>query len=287
MAQAQLKIFAAVVALTILAGTVVGALYVWEKIFKPQSVTKRELREVLTSSAAKSDPGREVFDEAMELTRSSNLDEAKAKLQQVIKIYRDSDKYYEARRVLGEMNLDRLFSRSPMPGKLEFTVSKGDPGLDPIASKNRTTVPFVRRINNLASSVIHPGDRLILYPLDFEIQVRPNAKLLTLFQRGEFFKDYPIQEIKLPAGSKLPPTSLISSKQAYLAEKSVRDSDPRYPMARKSLQTTSTPSRPGIIFCAQPKKKGDESPNGIYLDESDLEELCTIIRLKTPVKFLK
>ena len=287
MAQAQLKIFAAVVALTILSATVVGAFYVWEKIFKPQSDTKRELREVLTSSAAKSDPGKQVFEEAMELTRTSKLDAAKTKLQQVIKVYRDSDKYYEARRVLGEMNLDRLFSRSPMPGKLEFTVSKGDLGLDPIASKNRTTVPFVRRINNMASSVIHPGDRLILYPLDFEIQVRPNTKLLTLYQHGEFFKDYPIQEIKLAPGSKLPSASQIASKQAYVAEKSVRDSDPRYTMARKWLQTTSTPSRPGIIFCSQPKKKGDDGPNGIYLDESDLEELCTIIRIKTPVKFLK
>ncbi len=287
MAQAQLKIFAAVVALTILAGTVVGAFFVWEKIFKPQAQTKRELREVLTSTTGKSDPGKAVFDEAMDLTRSNNLEGAKEKLLQVIKIYRDSEKFFDARRVLGEMNVDRLFSRSPMPGKLEFTVSKGDVGLDPIANKNRTTIPFVRRINNLSTSVIHPGDRLILYPLDFEIQVRPNKHLLTLYYRGEFFKDYPILEIKLAPGAKLPATSVIASKQAFIGDKSVRDSDARYPMARKWLQTTSVPGRPGVIFCPPPKKKGDDSPNGIYLGESELEELCTIIRLKTPVKFLK
>jgi hypothetical protein len=287
MAQAQLKIFAAVVAITILAGTVVGALFVWEKIFKPQEESKRELRDALTNTSGKSDPGKAVFEEAMDLTRSNNLEGAKEKLLQVIKIYRDSEKFFDARRVLGDMNLDRLFSRSPMPGKLEFTVSKGDVGLDPIANKNRTTIPFVRRINNLSSSVIHPGDRLILYPLDFDIQVRPNKSLITLYQRGEFFKDYRILEIKLAPGSKLPGASVIATKQAFIGEKAVRDSDQRYPMARKWLQTTSVPGRPGIIFCSQPKKKGDDSPNGIYLEESDLEELCTIIRLKTPVKFLK
>jgi hypothetical protein len=287
MAQAQIKIFAAVVALTILAATVVGAVYAWEKIFKPQADSKRELRDVLTSTAGRSDPGKAVFDDAMEAIRSSNLDQGKEKLQQLIKIYRDSDKYFDARRVLGEMNLDRLFSRSPMPGKLEYTVIKGDLGLDPIVNKNRSTVSFVRRINNLSTSVIHPGDRLILYALDFEIQVRPNAKLITLLQRGEFFKDYRIQEIKLAPGSRLPSASVVASKQAFIGDKAVRDSDTRYPVARKWLQTTSVPGRPGVIFCSQPKKKGDDSPNGIYLEESELEELCTIVRLKTPIKFLK
>jgi hypothetical protein len=288
MAQAQLKIFASVVALTILGGTVVGAAWVWEKIMKPQADSKRELREVLTKTAGRSDPGAAVFEDAMDLTRANNLDGAKEKLQQLIKIYRDSEKYSDARRVLGEMNIDRLFSRSPMPGKLEYTVAKGDLGLDPIANKNRTTIPFVRRINNLASSVIHPGDRLILYPLDFEIQVRPNAKVITLYTRGEYFKDYPIKDIKIPPGGKLPSTTFIGSKQAFLPDnKPLRDSDPRYPMTHKWMQTTTTPGHPGVIFCSPPKKKGDDEPNGIYLDESDLEELCTIIRLKTPVKFLK
>ncbi len=287
MAQAQLKIFAAVVALTLLAGTVVGAFYAYEKIFKPQVESKRALRQTLSSTAGRADPGRAVFDEAMDLIRNNNLEGAQEKLLQVIKIYRDSDKYQDARRVLGEMNLDRLFSRTPMPGKLEYTVAKGDLGLDPIVRQNRTTIPFVRRINNLAASVIHPGDRLILYPLDFEIQVRPNSRLLTLYQRGEFFKDYLIPEIKLAPGAKLPAATLIAFKQASVAEKAVRDSDPRYPMARKWLQTSTSPTRPGIIFCAQPKKKGDDAPNGIYLEDSDLEELCTLIRLKTPVKFLK
>ncbi len=286
MANAQLKIFAAVVSLTILAGTVVGAYYAWEKIFKEEIESKKELRDVMTAPGPRADPGKVVFEEAMDLTRNNKLDEAKSRLQQLIKIYRDSDRWGDARRVLGEMNMDRLFSRSPMPGKLEFTVSR-EPGLDMIANKNRTTVPFIRRVNNLGSTVIHPGDHLILYPLDFEMEINPNLKRITLIQRGEFFKDYPIVEIRLAPGARMPAATYIANKQAYVGDKAVRESDARYGMARKWLQTYSTPSKPGIILCAPPKKKGDDTPNGIYLEPSDIEELCTIIRLRVPVRFAK
>ena len=287
MAQAQLKIFAAVVSLTILAGTVIGGVYAWQKIFKPEIENKRELKELLTTTAAKSDPGKAVFAKAMDLTRANQLEDAKEKLKQLIRVYRDSDMFLPARRVLGEMNMDRLFSRSPMPGKLEFTVSANDAGLDPIANKNRTTIPFLRRINNLGGNVIHPGDRLILYPLDFTLEVRLSTKTITLISQGEFFKDYKILQVNLAQGTRAPATTYISSKPAYVGEKAVRDSDPRYPMARKWLQTAASGTKPGIIFCPPPKKKGDEAPNGIYLEESDIEELCTVIRLRSPVKFLQ
>lgn len=283
---AQFKIFAAVVALTILGGIVAAAYFAWEKIFKPEYQNERALRQVMTTTGNRSDPGINVFEDAMNLTRNNDLEGAKDKLKQLIRIYRDSDRFNDARRVLGEMNMDRLFSRAPMPGKLEFTVSK-EPGLEPIANKNRTTIPFIRRINNLGSAVIHPGDRLILYPLDFEMEVRPNAKKITLIHGGEFFKDYPILDINLPPTARPPAATFIGSKSAFVGDKAVRDSDPRYSMARKWLQTTSTPAKPGIIFCAQPKKKSDDSTKGIYLDESDVEELCTIIRLRIPVKFIK
>lgn len=287
MAQAQLKIFAAVVALTILGGTVIGGMYAWQKIFKPEIENEKELKKLLTSPAAKSDPGKAVFSDAMELTRANDLEAAKDKLKQVMKVYRDSDAFDNARRVLGEMNMDRLFSRSPMPGKLEFTVSPKDAGLDPIANKSRTTIPFLMRINNLGGTVIHPGDRLILYPLDFTIEVRLNAQTLTLINQGEFFKEYRILKVNLAPGTRAPASTYISSKPAYVGEKAVRDSDSRYAMARKWLQTAASGSRPGIIFCNAPKKKGDEALNGIYLGDSDIEELCTVIRLRSPVKFIQ
>ena len=226
MAQAQLKIFAAVVSLTILAGTVIGGVYAWQKVFKPEIENKRQLKELLTTTAAKSDPGKAVFLEAMNLTRANQLDEAKEKLKHLIRVYRDSETFTPARRVLGEMNMDRLFSRSPMPGKLEFTVSAKDAGLDPIANKNRTTIPFLRRLNNLGGNVIHPGDRLILYPLDFTIEVRLSTKTITLISQGEFFKDYKILQVNLAQGTRAPASTYISSKPAYVGEKAVRDSDP-------------------------------------------------------------
>lgn len=287
MAKAQIKIFVAVVALIVLGGTVVGAYWAWEKIFKPEVEAQQDLKAVLNAKEPpKSDPGKAVFAQAMELIRVGELEAAKEKLKQIIRIYRDSERYQDSRRVLGEMNMDRLFSRTPMPGKLEFTVNR-EPGLDPIARKNRSTIPFLRRINNLGRTVIHPGDRLVIYPLDFEIEVRVNENRLTLTQRGEFFKDYKILEFNLGMGQKLPPTTFVGSKPAYLADKPVRDSDDRYAQARKWLQTTANHGRPGVVICAAPKKKDDGTPNGIYLDEADIEELSTVVRVGIPVKFIK
>ncbi|MBP7949594.1 MAG: LysM peptidoglycan-binding domain-containing protein [Verrucomicrobiales bacterium] len=286
MLRAQLKILAAILALGVLGGTVVGALYFWEKIFKPDAATSKELNAVLAAKAGKADPGRAVYAQGMELIRHNDLEAAREKLRMVTRIYPDSEFFDDSRRVLGEMNLDRLFSRAPMPGKLEYTVGPREPGLDPIAKKNRTTIPFIRRINNLSGTVIHPGDHLILFPLDFEIEVRVSRQTLTLLQKGEFFKDYSIVEFNLGT-SKLPSATYIGTKPAFIAGKAVRDFDPHYTSARKWLQTVSKPGRPGVIFCAAPKKKDDGTPNGIYLDEADIEELSTIVRLNTPVKFIQ
>lgn len=285
MFRAQLKILAAVLALCVLGGAVIGAYYVWEKVFKPEAKTQKELTAALTNGGAKSDPGKGVFQQAMDLIRQNDLEGSKEKLRMVSRIYKDSEYFDDARRVLGEMNLDRLFSRTPMPGKLEYTVGPREPGLDAIAKKNRTTIPFIRRINNLSGTVIHPGDRLVLYPLDFEIEVRVAKNLLTLTQKGEYVKDYQILEFNL-GGSRLPPATYIGSKSAYLGGKPLREYDNRYSEATKWIQTTSKPGRPGIIFCAPPKKKDDGTPNGIYLDEADIEELSTIVRVNVPVKFL-
>ena len=295
MTRVYIRILASLFALAVLAGTVLGVYYIYKETYLPEKQRDMEVRTLLTSTAPKADLGKKQFDQAMDLIRKGELDAAKRLLTEIMEVYQDSSRYQDARRVMGEMNLDRLFSRAPMPGKLEYTAVRGD-SLQLIAQRFRTTLAYIKRVNHLLGSVVHPNDRLIVYPLDLSVQVDLPNKRLTVLKEGRYFKDYDINGHHLPYPS-LPEQTSIGDKPAWINDKKIQPTDDRYASARKWLQTTGKPGRPGIVFCTPPRAElanpapttapaGDPTP-GIYLHESDIEELSTLVRAGASVQFLK
>lgn len=295
MARVYLRILAALFALGVLAATVFGAYYIYRETYLPEQARNQEVKVLLNTTAPKADPGRKQFDQAMDLIRTGEFDAARRLLVEITEVYKDSARYQDSRRVLGEMNLDRLFSRAPMPGKLEYTAVKGD-NLVEISKRFRSTISFVKRVNNLLGNIIHPDDRLILYPLDFSIEVDLSAGRLTLLKDGRYFKDYAITGRQL-AHPRLPAQTVIGDKPAWIEGKKIRITDEQYPAARKWLQTGGVKAgSQGVIFCATPKAeaaregpetgKPVEATPGIYLSEEDIEELSTLVRVGTPLQFL-
>ena len=295
MTRVYIRILASLFAFTVLAGTVLGVYYIYKETYLPEKQRDMEVRTLLTSTAPKADLGKKQFDQAMDLIRKGELDAAKRLLTEIMEVYQDSSRYQDARRVMGEMNLDRLFSRAPMPGKLEYTAVRGD-SLQLIAQRFRTTLAYIKRVNHLLGSVVHPNDRLIVYPLDLSVQVDLPNKRLTVLKEGRYFKDYDISGHHLPYPS-LPEQTSIGDKPAWINDKKIQPTDDRYASARKWLQTTGKPGRPGIVFCTPPRAElanpapttapaGDSTP-GIYLHESDIEELSTLVRAGASVQFLK
>ncbi|MES2707549.1 MAG: LysM peptidoglycan-binding domain-containing protein [Verrucomicrobiota bacterium] len=296
MARVYLRILAALFALGVLAATVFGAYYIYRETYLPERARTQEVKELLSSTAPKADPGRKQFDQAMDLIRQSEFDAARRLLVEITEVYRDSARYQDSRRVLGEMNLDRLFSRAPMPGKLEYTTVKGD-NLSEISKKFRSTIAFVKRVNNLLGNIVHPDDRLIMYPLDFSIEVDLAGNRLTLLKDGRYFKDYSITGRQL-THPKLPEQTTIGDKPAWIDGKKIKVTDEQYPAARKWLQTAGAKAGAlGVVFCATPRAetvtggaeagKPVEMTPGIYLSEDDIEELSTLVRVGTPLQFLK
>lgn len=300
MARVYIRILASLFALAVLAGTVLGAYWIYRNTWLPEKQRTAEVRTLLSTDGPKADPGKKQFDQAMDLIRQGEMKAAKLLLTEITEVYKDSSRFQDSRRILGEMNLDHLFSRAPMPGKLEYTVSRGD-SLHEIAKRFRTTLGYIRRVNNMLGSIVHPDDRLVVYPLDFTMQVDLAGKRITLLKEGRFFKEYAIAGLHLPYPS-LPEQTTIGDKPAWVDNKKIQPSDERYSGARKWLQTAGKPARPGLIFCtpprAQPVAEGAapappvptspaESANGIFLSDSDIEELSTLVRVGTPVQFLK
>ncbi len=288
MAQVHIRIVAALIALSVLALTVLGAIYMYRETIQPEKERKAEVKKILEHKGPKIDPGKKIHDQAMDLIRRREMDAARAKLTEIIEVYRDSERYAAARAVLGEMNLDRLFDRKPMPGKLEYTVTARD-SLNALAGKFRTTIAYIKRVNNLLGAVIHPGDRLVLYPLEFEVEVDLENKRLTVLKEARFFKDYTIASHHLPV-AKLSRETTLGETYGWLSDKKVRPDHANFTLAPKWLQTAGRGTRPGVILCPEPPPPAEGAapvPAGIYLSREDMEELSTLLRPGITLRFLK
>ncbi|MFN5962728.1 MAG: LysM peptidoglycan-binding domain-containing protein, partial [Verrucomicrobiota bacterium] len=190
----------------------------------------------------------------------------------------------DARKILGGIHLDQLFSRVPMPGKYEYAVgrTKGD-NLHSIASRFRSTVTFLQRVNQLPGSVIHPGDRLVVCPLDFTVEIDLRGKRLTVRRDGKFFSDYALRGMELPMAT-LPGDAVVADTSGWSGDRRIRQDAPEFSGAEKRLQIAVAEA--GSIVLRKVPDSGAAPGPSLYLAESDLGELTAIIRPGTPVRFL-
>jgi lipoprotein-anchoring transpeptidase ErfK/SrfK len=104
--------------------------------------------------------------------------------------------------LLGQVNIDLVFSPRAMPEKVDYTVAPGD-SLDRIARKFGTTVDLIRRGNGVRGSLIRAGDRLRVLQAAFAIRVDKSDNTLVLRMNDRFFKRYSVgtgQYNKTPVG---------------------------------------------------------------------------------------
>ena len=309
----RFKILVFVLALAFLAGTFLAAYWFYDTIDRPEQEAVKDLnrraREVATLPAP--DPAAASFQKAMDAVAAGEIDSAHEQFTRLLKVYPSSPKVPEVRRILGEINLDRLFSRSPMPGKRDYIVKPGD-SLARIEKGSLTTIPFLKQLNNLSSLNLQPGDRLVYQPLEFELEVDLSDSTLTVRQKAAagldptFFKSYPLTAVVLPPHSPKTFKSQIQEKVAWLDGRKLPVTDPKYSFARKRLVTASRPGRANLILRPEadrhdppsepaaplPSDKSDEATarpaappglHGLFLADSDMEELSTILRVGTPI----
>ena len=297
----RFKILVLFLAMLILGGTFAAAYWWYQNVNAPEDAVVEHIKEKShqVKQGSGPDPGLTLFAKAMELVREGQLEAAREHLTRLTKVYRDSARFSDARRILGEMNVDRLFSRNPMPGKYDYTVKAGDT-FDKLEKGSLTTFPFLLRLNNLTGTTLHPGERIVYQPLEFQIEVDVPANRLTLSQKNpvskqfEYFKDYRITSVNLPPGTGKTMESKIAKKDAFINDRPIRPTDPLYQFSKKWLQTTSKGGRLGLLFRGQSEhdaglsaqKPGEEDITfGVFLDDGDIEELNTIVRIGTPVTF--
>lgn len=226
------------------------------------------------------DPGAKVFEKASELIAVGDLTGAREKLRTVVSVYPRSKAAPEARRIVGEMNLDDLLSASRMEGKSVHIVRSGESFLG-IAAQHNTTLDCIMHLNGLLDlKGLQPGEELIVMPLELRVQIDPARKVLSLWEgSGRFVKEYPLLSMDL-SGQKGGLRTKISSKSGLVGNRRVtpgmkdyRDSAKVFALEKTSLQIRSLdPSK-------ESAEGEDLSPGaGFHLAVEDIEELALLLR---------
>jgi hypothetical protein len=281
---ARFKFLLAFIALLICGGGVAGAYFYWKKFAQPELVVNRHISGKGGGTLERPDLGKRHFDAALALLKEGELVSARDRLLYLMQYFPESATYDESRRIVGEVNLDLLLSKIPMPGKVEHKVRRGE-ALVTIASRNQTTIDYIMRANGKTSEFIFPDELLTVYPLRFRVEISLGKGTVTVFDGEALFKEYQILDRNLPADIKAPVATTVSERVAWHGDQPVNFTHPAYMSCAKWIRT----GKIGLfIRQSNPGGEGGESrPYGVMLANEDLEELFTILRVGSKVDLVK
>ncbi len=137
--------------------------------------------------------------QARELKAAGKLADARAALQPAADAPNSPDTVVD---LLGEIDTQILFTPTPAPEKVDYTIVAGD-SLGKLAKKFSTTIDLIKKSNNLTRDVIRIGDRLRIYQGHFAVEISKSTNTLRLTDAGKLFKRYRVgtgQYAKTPVG---------------------------------------------------------------------------------------
>src|ERR1700730_305940 len=251
-------------------------------VFKEDIQVRKEQRGE-TTPEPRADMTLPEFQEAAKFRQDGKIPEARAALTAFIQRYPTGQHVDEAKDLLGEINIDILLSRTPSPEKQEYIVKPGDV-LQKVARQVKSTPELIMRMNNMSGTMLHIGERLLISHPDFAIVVQRKPKLLVLLNHGGFFKQYHIQEEKLPARVPAKATTKVAEVMAWRDGKRVGFGTKEFigstrwiRLANQAYPIYSVPDP------AHPNLGQPPPPQGIGLGAADVEELSSLVNKQTPV----
>jgi hypothetical protein len=139
------------------------------------------------------------------------------------------------------------------------------------------------RMNNMSGTMLHIGEHLLISHPDFAIVIQRKPKLLVLLNHGGFFKQYHIQEEKLPARAPAKVTTKVAEVMAWRDGKRVGFGTKEFigstrwvRLANQAYTIYSVPDSAHQVVQPPP-------PQGVGLAAADAEELSSLVNNKTSV----
>ena len=305
----QLKLLLFLIVLGITAGTFALAFWAYKNILSHDSAIADEIVSLKGSKRPPPDPGAHHFNAAVDLIRANKLDVGRDGLYKLLRQFPRSPTTAEAKRIIGEMNLDALYAHEVAGGKRDYIVQPGD-NLLAIAGKHQTTLEAIARVNGLSSFNLQPGDHLFIIPMNFDLVVDQSSKHVTVMREGRFFREYTALDLKLPPTMKIPVTLEVSSKSAINPTDgkaaspvsiSFLTSEKKLILSRSGSKAVSLivsapviakaiPVAPGTVPKAIPVDSEPEETvptSGVFIAQEDLEEIYPLLRRGSTVTLVE
>ena len=280
-------------------GIIGGAVYIARIVFRPEGLAK--YRSIPWVDYVH--PNIKKLKQAQTLVGEGNLNEARAILVEALITAPKSPVTRELRDLLGDVNTQIFFSKEPSPRKREYTVKRGD-ALAAIARKLQSSAEAIIRVNDLESTLIRPGEKLLVPQLDFTITIDLPRDRLVVHDSHGFFTQYPIASADLPPTRHPRIQTTVAAKSFWKNGKPVpasnalrKDGAPRIDLGRRGFvlygveegsDTLTTQievdsdDKQGTQNSAEP----DRPPQGIAMLKNDLAEIELLIRKGTPVTII-
>ncbi len=272
---AVIKVLAALIVLGVLGATAILVEKLREETAVPQLETTESTDEVPTV-----DPGELAFERAREFLATGQFEKAREKLEFLVGVYPSSPSSEEARRILGELNLDELLSAEEMEGKVTYFVKPGD-NYTKIAVKHETTLDCIMHMNALQRmDKLYPGNELTLLRLNFNIKIDVPRKRLSLFMEGRLLKSYNLVRASTREG-KGTLRSKIGQKIGISNGRSV--SPVKYQAYRNAKKVLILDHR-GLQLRQAAEEDEEDPGRGFFLTEADMEELSLLLRVGNEVE---
>lgn len=256
-----------------------AAYFAYELYWKPARLDakeKQELADVVPTPPP--DLSAEPFATAKALFDAGKRDEARPALARFIETFPDSGFAPEARKLLGTMNAEALFSTDPGPDKSVYTVVRGD-ALVKIAAKTGTGAELIYRVNNLESINLQIGQELVVPKLDTSIVIDRATNTLTVLNNTAFFAEYPIVSLTIP---KTLAETKVADKIALYDNKRVAFGDKNYAGSDRWLML----GQGVVIRSLPPPAEGappPSTPPGIIVSPEAMDEIFLLVSRGNPV----
>lgn len=254
-----------------------GAAFFSYNIFVKQEIAVRAEKRSDVLPQPTPDFGSTEFRAAQGLKENGRLSEARAALTAFLERYPTGNHSDEAKDLLGEVNMSMLLSRYPAPGKSEYIVKRGDV-IARVAAKMKTTPELIMRMNNMSSTMLHIGDRLMIAHPDFSLFVQRNERVVVLLDHGQFFKRYHVLNVKLLARQAPKITTRVAEILAWKNGKRVGFGTKEYANSTRWIRLAAT----GYYLYAAGSGGAPPPPQGLQMEAKDLVELSTLVNNKTP-----
>jgi LysM repeat protein len=230
------------------------------------------------------DPGIALLEQGKQLIAKGNIEDGKRLLISIFQTFPKSVKADEARKTIGDMNIQDFFSPQPSADKKEYVVVRGD-SIAKISAKTKAAPELIFKANGLEGLMIQPGMKFIIPSGQFSVQIFLEAQAVELLNHGQFFRWYKALDFHLPPNMK-PGQLKVIGKEAWSGGNRVSFGERKFLGSSRWVVL----SQSGITLYSEtsPNTPNVQAPRfGIQLAPDDMEELFALLPKETPVTVSK